>query len=125
MVWVARIFVWIPRARAFYCIITLECGPGLGGWGASIRSGATGAPASEGTFVRPAYPDNQLGFRIVAPEQAVRQLSPVRPRQTPQIVGVFRALSCFRTAAAELPTLSIARANSSLLTPKCRVQYLT
>jgi len=35
------------------------------------------------------------------------------------------ALSCFRTAAAELPTLSMALANSSLVTPKCRVQYLT
>jgi len=39
--------------------------------------------------------------------------------------GTRAAPSCFRTAAAELPTLSIARANSSLVTPKCRVQYLT
>jgi hypothetical protein len=33
-------------------------------------------------------------------------------------------LSCFRTAAAELRTVSIACANSSLVTPKCRIQYL-
>src|ERR1700751_5913318 len=39
--------------------------------------------------------------------------------------GARPALSCLRTAAAELPTLSMARANSSLVTPKCRVQYLT
>jgi|SRR5690242_8584607 hypothetical protein len=41
------------------------------------------------------------------------------------IQGVRAALNCFRTAAAELPTRSIARANSSLVTPRCRVQYLT
>lgn len=42
-----------------------------------------------------------------------------------QFQGVRAPLNCFRTAAAELPTRSIARANSSLVTPRCRVQYLT
>jgi hypothetical protein len=39
-------------------------------------------------------------------------------------VADLAAPSSLRTAAAELPTLSIARVNSSLVTPKCRVQYL-
>jgi hypothetical protein len=33
--------------------------------------------------------------------------------------------SCLRTAAAELPTLSIASCSSSRDTPKCFVQYFT
>jgi hypothetical protein len=92
----------------------------FGAGGLSRGAGATGvACVLQACRIR-----KRRGFRFVPLDRTVRQLSPVRPYQTPQVVGVWRALSSFRTAAAELPTLSIARANSSLVTPRCRVQYL-